>query len=86
MTNRMCSSERFSQSRRRHGWGTAGSASLIGLVVQRASSLPVQYAGQPPAAVGAILAAIELMDTDASFTERLWENYALWKEAAEAGI
>ena len=31
------------------------------------------------AVAAAVIAAIELMDTDPSFTERLWENTRYWK-------
>jgi glycine C-acetyltransferase len=56
----------------------AGSGALIDWLIQRARPFLFSTA-QPPAAVGAILAAIELMDTDSSFTERLWENTRYWK-------
>lgn len=56
----------------------AGSASLIDWLIQRARPFLFSTA-QPPATVGAIIAAIELMDTDPSFTERLWDNTRYWK-------
>ncbi|HZO89483.1 MAG TPA: glycine C-acetyltransferase [Chthonomonadaceae bacterium] len=57
----------------------AGSAALIDWLMQRARPFLFSTA-LPPAAVGAILAAIELMETDPSLTERLWENTRYWKE------
>ncbi len=60
----------------------AGSAKLIDWLVQRARPFLFSTA-QPPAAVAAILAAIELMDTDPSFTERLWNNTRYWKEGLQ---
>jgi glycine C-acetyltransferase len=60
----------------------AGSASLIDWLIQRARPFLFSTA-QPPAAVGAILAAIELMETDPSLTERLWENARYWKEGLQ---
>ena len=60
----------------------AGSANLIDWLIQRARPFLFSTA-QPPAAVGAILAAIELMDTDPSFTERLWDNTRYWKEGLQ---
>jgi glycine C-acetyltransferase len=60
----------------------AGSARLIDWLVQRARPFLFSTA-QPPAAVAAILAAIELMDTDPSFTERLWDNARYWKEGLQ---
>lgn len=56
----------------------AGSGPLIDWLIQRARPFLFSTA-QPPAAVAAILAAIELMDSDASFTDRLWENTRYWK-------
>jgi glycine C-acetyltransferase len=56
----------------------AGSAPLIDWLIQRARPFLFSTA-QPPAVVGAILAAIELMETDPSLTERLWENARYWK-------
>ena len=56
----------------------AGSGSLIDWLIQRARPFLFSTA-QPPATVGAIIAALELMDTDPSFTERLWENTRYWK-------
>lgn len=56
----------------------AGSASLIDWLIQRARPFLFSTA-QPPGTVGAIIAAIELIDTDPSFTERLWENTRYWK-------
>jgi 7-keto-8-aminopelargonate synthetase-like enzyme len=60
----------------------AGSARLIDWLVQRARPFLFSTA-QPPAAVAAIMAAIELMDTDPSFTERLWDNARYWKDGLQ---
>lgn len=56
----------------------AGSANLIDWLTQRARPFLFSTA-QPPAAVGAIIAALNLMENDPSFTERLWENTRYWK-------
>ena len=61
----------------------AGSANLIDWLVQRARPFLFSTA-QPPAAVGAIIAAIDLMENDLSLTERLWENARYWKQGLEA--
>ncbi len=61
----------------------AGSSRLIDWLVQRARPFLFSTA-QPPAAVAAIIAAIDLMDTDPSFTERLWENTRYWKAGLHA--
>ncbi len=56
----------------------AGSAKLVDWLTQRAR--PILFSTAPPPAVAAaVIAAIELMDTDPSFTERLWENTRYWK-------
>ncbi|HZP83119.1 MAG TPA: glycine C-acetyltransferase [Chthonomonadaceae bacterium] len=60
----------------------AGSAVLIDWLVQRARPFLFSTA-QPPAVVAAALAAIELMETDPSLTERLWENARYWKEGLQ---
>lgn len=60
----------------------AGSAALIDWLVQRARPFLFSTA-QPPAVVAAVLAAIELMETDPSLTERLWENARYWKEGLQ---
>ncbi|MCX6378102.1 MAG: glycine C-acetyltransferase [Armatimonadetes bacterium] len=60
----------------------AGSAKLVDWLTQRARPFLFSTA-PPPATTAAIIAAIELMDTDPSFTERLWENTRYWK--AELG-
>ena len=60
----------------------AGSGKLIDWLVQRGRPFLFSTA-QPPAVVAAVLAAIELMDTDPSFTERLWENARYWKEGLQ---
>jgi glycine C-acetyltransferase len=56
----------------------AGSAKLVDWLTQRARPFLFSTA-QPPAVVAAILAAIDLMETDASLTDRLWENTRYWK-------
>lgn len=56
----------------------AGSARLREWLTQRARPFLFSTA-HPPAVAGAILAAIELMDTDPSFTNRLWENTHYWQ-------
>jgi len=56
----------------------AGSARLRAWLTQRARPFLFSTA-HPPAVVAAILAAIELMDTDPSFTNRLWENTRYWQ-------
>lgn len=60
----------------------AGSAKLVDWLTQRARPFLFSTA-PPPATTAAIIAAIELMDTDPSFTDRLWENTRYWK--AELG-
>lgn len=60
----------------------AGSASLIDWLTQRARPFLFSTA-QPPAAAGAILAAIDLMEQDSSLTDRLWENTRFWKEGLQ---
>jgi glycine C-acetyltransferase len=57
----------------------AGSARLIDWLTQRARPFLFSTA-QPPAVVAAVIASIELMETDSSLTERLWENTRYWKE------
>lgn len=61
----------------------AGSASLIDWLTQRARPFLFSTA-QPPAAVGAIIAAIDLMETDPSLSERLWENARYWKQGLQS--
>lgn len=56
----------------------AGSASLIDWLIQRARPFLFSTA-HTPATAAATIAAIELMESDASFTERLWENASYWK-------
>ncbi len=60
----------------------AGSARLRDWLSQRARPFLFSTA-QPPAVVAAILAAIDLMDTDPSFTNRLWENTRYWQEGVK---
>ena len=56
----------------------AGSARLIDWLTQRARPFLFSTA-QPPAVVGAVIAAIDLMETDPSFVKRLWDNANYWK-------
>jgi glycine C-acetyltransferase len=56
----------------------AGSSRLVDWLQQRARPFLFSTA-QPPAVVAAVLAAIELLENDSSFTERLWENTRLWQ-------
>jgi glycine C-acetyltransferase len=56
----------------------AGSSRLIDWLTQRARPFLFSTA-HPPAVVAAVLAAIELMETDSSFTTRLWDNANYWK-------
>jgi len=60
----------------------AGSANLIDWLVQRARPFLFSTA-HPPATAAATIAAIELMETDPSFTERLWDNARYWKEGLQ---
>lgn len=60
----------------------AGSSRLIDWLIQRARPFLFSTA-HPPATAAATIAAIELMDTDPSFTERLWENTRYWKEGLQ---
>jgi glycine C-acetyltransferase len=56
----------------------AGSSALIDWLTQR--SRPFLFStGHPPATAAATIAAIDLMETDPSFTERLWSNARYWK-------
>ena len=56
----------------------AGSSALIEWLTQRARPFLFSTA-HPPASAAATIAAIELMDTDPSFTEKLWSNTRYWK-------
>lgn len=56
----------------------AGSSALIDWLKQRARPFLFSTA-HTPATAAATIAAIELMDTDPTFTERLWENARYWK-------
>ncbi len=56
----------------------AGSGKLIDWLTQRARPFLFSTA-HPPAVVAAVIAAIELMETDSSFTTRLWDNANYWK-------
>jgi glycine C-acetyltransferase len=57
----------------------AGSARLRDWLTQR--SRPFLFStAHPPAVVAAILAAIDLMESDPSYTDRLWENARYWQD------
>lgn len=56
----------------------AGSAALTDWLRQRGRPYLFSTA-HPPAVVGAISAAIHLMETDPSFTDRLWSNTRYWQ-------
>jgi len=61
----------------------AGSARLRDWLTQR--SRPFLFStAHPPAVVAAIIAAIDLMESDSSFTERLWENARYWQSGLRA--
>lgn len=60
----------------------AGSAKMRDWLTQRARPFLFSTA-HPPAVVAAILAAIDLMDTDPSFTNKLWENTRYWQEGVK---
>jgi glycine C-acetyltransferase len=60
----------------------AGSAALIDWLTQRARPFLFSTA-HPPATTAATIAAIELMESDPSFTERLWENARYWKSGLQ---
>ena len=56
----------------------AGSGRLVDWLIQRGRPFLFSTA-QPPAVVGAVLAAIELMENEPALVERLWENARTWK-------
>lgn len=60
----------------------AGSGPLIDWLIQRARPFLFSTA-HPPATAAATIAALDLMETDPSFTERLWENARYWKEGLQ---
>jgi glycine C-acetyltransferase len=60
----------------------AGSGPLIDWLVQRARPFLFSTA-HPPATAAATIAALELMETDPSLTERLWDNARYWKEGLQ---
>ena len=57
----------------------AGSARLRDWLTQRARPFLFSTA-HPPAVVAAIIAAIDLMESDPSFTNKLWENTRYWQD------
>ncbi|MCC6731298.1 MAG: glycine C-acetyltransferase [Chthonomonadales bacterium] len=61
----------------------AGSARLINWLTQRARPFLFSTA-HPPAVVAAAIAAIDLMESDPSLTERLWENTRYWQSGLRA--
>lgn len=57
----------------------AGSHALIDWLTQR--SRPFLFStAHPPAVVAAILAAIDLMESDPSLTQKLWDNARYWQD------
>ncbi len=56
----------------------AGSSALIDWLVQRARPFLFSTA-HTPATAAATIAAIDLMESDPSFTQRLWQNAEYWK-------
>lgn len=61
----------------------AGSAALRDWLTQR--SRPFLFStAHPPAVTAAILAALDLMETDSSLTERLWDNTRHWQSGLRA--
>jgi glycine C-acetyltransferase len=60
----------------------AGSGPLIDWLIQRARPFLFSTA-HTPATAAATIAAIELMETDPSLTERLWANARYWKEGLQ---
>jgi glycine C-acetyltransferase len=56
----------------------AGSSALIDWLTQR--SRPFLFStGHPPATAAATIAALDMMESDPSLTERLWSNAEYWK-------
>lgn len=60
----------------------AGSSALIDWLVQRARPFLFSTA-HTPATAAATIAAIDLMESDPSFTQRLWENAEYWKSGLQ---
>lgn len=56
----------------------AGSRNLRDWLTQRARPFLFSTA-HPPAVVAAVMAAIDLMENDPSFTEKLWDNTRYWQ-------
>lgn len=61
----------------------AGSARLRDWLTQRARPFLFSTA-HPPAVAAAVIAAIDLMENDPSFTRRLWENAKYWQDGLKA--
>lgn len=61
----------------------AGSARLRDWLTQRARPFLFSTA-HPPAVAAAVIAAIDLMESDPSLTERLWANARYWQEGLKA--
>ena len=60
----------------------AGSAALKDFLTQRAR--PFLFStGSPPAALGACIEAIHIMEREPELTERLWENARYWQQGLQ---
>jgi glycine C-acetyltransferase len=57
----------------------AGSGALIDWLIQRARPFLFSTA-QPPCVAAAVIAALDLIESDSGFTERLWDNTRYWKD------
>jgi glycine C-acetyltransferase len=60
----------------------AGSGALIDWLIQRARPFLFSTA-QPPALAAAVIAALDLIESDPGLTERLWQNTRYWKEGLQ---